>query len=46
MMPLTVVEQAPVPPPSYQRMQAKQGPALSIDALTLVTTLHLLTLCR
>ena len=46
MMPRTVVEQAPVPPPCYQRMQAKQGPALSIDALTLVTTLHLLTLCR
>src|SRR5689334_4003817 len=46
MMPRTVIEQAPVPPPCYQRMQAKQGPALSIDALTLVTTLHLLTLCR
>src|SRR5690349_16404331 len=46
MMPPMIVEQAPVPPPCYQRMQAKQGPALSIDALTLVTTLHLLTLCR
>jgi hypothetical protein len=27
-------------------MQAKQGPALSMNALTLVSTLHLLTLCR
>src|SRR5438094_10676639 len=47
MMPLAVVEhQAPVPPPSYQRAQAKQRPALHLNALTLVTTLHLLTLCR
>jgi len=47
MMPLAVVEhQAPVPPPSYQRAQAKQSPALHMNALTLVTTLHLLTLCR
>src|SRR3954447_22702301 len=46
MMPTIVQEQAPVPPPSYQRMQAKQGPDLHIDALMLVSTLHLLTLCR
>src|SRR3989440_4566523 len=46
MMPPVVKEQAPIPPPSYQRAQAKQGPALHINALTLVTTLHLLTLCR
>jgi hypothetical protein len=47
MMPLAVVErQAPVPPPSYQRGQAKQSPALHMNALTLITTLHLLTLCR
>src|SRR5437763_4628203 len=46
MMPTVVKEQAPVPPPSYQRAQAKQGPALHINALTLVTTLHLLSLCR
>src|SRR5579885_1000001 len=46
MMPTIVQEQAPVPPPSYQRAQAKQGPALHITALTLVTTLHLLALCR
>src|SRR5437588_6479905 len=46
MMPTIVAEQAPVPPPSYQRMQAKQGPDLHINALMLVSTLHLLTLCR
>src|SRR5213075_2674406 len=46
-MPLAVVEQqASGPPPSYQRGQAKQRPALHINALTLVTTLHLLALCR
>ena len=46
MMPTLVKEQAPVPPLCYQRRQAKQGPALHINALTLVTTLHLLSLCR
>ena len=47
MMPLTVTDhQAPVPSPSYQRGQARLGPALHIDALTLVTTLHLLVLCQ
>jgi transposase len=46
MMPPTVKEQAPVPSPAYQRAQARLGPALHIDALRLVTTLHLLTLCR
>src|SRR5438067_7777047 len=46
MMPLIVNEQAPVPPPAYHRAQARLGPALHIDALTLVTTLHLLVLCR
>jgi transposase len=46
MMPIVVKEQAPVPPPSYQRVQAKQRAALHINALTLVTTLHLLNLCR
>jgi len=35
-----------VAPPSYQRAQAWMGPALEINALTLVTTLHLLALCR
>src|SRR5438105_6531993 len=46
MMPTIVTEQAPVPPPAYYRAQARLGPALHIDALTLVRTLHLLTLCR
>src|SRR6266581_7019600 len=45
MLPI-VKEQAPVPPPSFQRAQARLSRALHIDALTLVTTLHLLTLCR
>lgn len=35
--------QAPVPPPSSQRAAAK---ALHLDALTLVTRLHLLEVCR
>jgi hypothetical protein len=43
MMPVPMTHQAPIPPPSYQRAQAK---ALHINALRLVTHLHLLTLCR
>jgi transposase len=46
MMSLALEDQTPVAPPAYQRAQAKQSPALHITALTLVTTLHLLTLCR
>jgi hypothetical protein len=46
MMPLALKDQAPVAPPSYQRAQARLGPALPIDALTLMSMLHLLTLCR
>ena len=46
MTPTTVNEQIPVPPPACHREQARLGPALHIDALTLVTTLHLLALCR
>ena len=46
MMPSVVTEQAPVPPPAYYRAQEGSGPALHIDALSLVRTLHLLTLCR
>jgi transposase len=46
MMPILIKEQAPVPPPCYQRAQARWGRALHIDAQkTLVTTLHLLSLC-
>jgi hypothetical protein len=46
MMPLALENQTPVAPPSYQRAQARMGPALEINALTMVTTLHLLWLCR
>src|SRR5881275_3570361 len=46
MMPVTLESQAPVPPPAYHRMQARLGAALHIDALSLVTSLHLLALCR
>src|SRR3989440_10226554 len=46
MMLASIKEQAPVAPPSFQREQARLSPALHIDALTLVTTLHLLALCR
>jgi hypothetical protein len=46
MMTLIVNEQAPVPPPAYLRAQARLSPALQIDPLTLMKTLHLLALCR
>ncbi len=46
MIPALVNEAAPVPPLAYHRAQTRLGPALHIDALTLVNTLHLLTLCR
>jgi hypothetical protein len=46
MMPTTVNEQIPVPLPAYHREQARLGPALHSDALTLVTALHRLALCR
>jgi hypothetical protein len=46
MMPTLVNEATSVPPPAYHRAQARLGPALHIDALALVNTLHLLTLCR
>ena len=37
----TIEEQAPIPPPSFQREQARLSRALHLNALTLVTTLHL-----
>ena len=46
MMPTHLNNQALVPPPSYHRAQTRQSPALYIDALTLVSTLHLHALCR
>lgn len=42
MAPTLCMNQAPVPPPSYQRTMAT---ALHLDALTLVTRLHLLEVC-
>jgi Transposase DDE domain len=45
-MPTVLSEQAPIPPPAYYREQARLGPDLHLDALTLVRTLHLLALCR
>jgi hypothetical protein len=35
-----------VPPPAYQRAQRACRPPLHLDALTLVTRLHLLRLCQ
>jgi hypothetical protein len=46
MVPRPCVTTVPVPPPSYQRAAAKQPTALHLTALTIVTTLHLLDLCR
>jgi hypothetical protein len=46
MIPAPCATMAPVPPPAYHRAQAKVGPALHVDALSLVSGLHLLTLCR
>ncbi|HEY6407641.1 MAG TPA: hypothetical protein VIY29_09250, partial [Ktedonobacteraceae bacterium] len=46
MTPTHYNDRAPVPPPAYHRMQARQGPALHIDALTIITMLPLLALCR
>lgn len=43
MMPALVNKVAPMPPPAYHYAQAYHGPALHIDALTLVNTLYLLT---
>ena len=45
MVPAPCASTAPVPPPSYHRALAKRASALHIDSLTLVTRLHLLTLC-
>lgn len=46
MVPLPCVTTVPVPPPSYQRAVAKHPTALHLTALAVVTTLHLLDLCR
>ncbi len=46
MIPATCSSTAPVPPPSYHRALGKQPTALHLTALTLVTRLQLLALCR
>lgn len=46
MMLTLIKEQAPIPPPSYQRAQARLKPTLHLDALMLVRTLHVLALCH
>ena len=46
MVPAPCARTVPVPPPAYHRAQTKVGPALHLDALTLVSGLHLLALCR
>ena len=46
MVPVPCPSTAAVPPPSYQRALKKQPSALQVTALTLVTTLPLLDLCR
>jgi hypothetical protein len=43
MAPTRWPDQAPLPLPGYQRILAS---ALRLDALTLVTPLHLLSVCR
>src|SRR5579859_2486968 len=46
MVPALCATTEPVPPPAYTRALAKAPPALHLSALTVVTTLHLLALCR
>ena len=46
MVPAACDDMVPVSPPAYHRAQHQRRPALHIDALTLVTRLHLLSLCQ
>ena len=46
MLPSSSNAQAPVPPAAFHRGHTKQRHPLHMDALTLVTRLHLLALCR
>jgi hypothetical protein len=46
MLPVCLDAQAPVASPAYHRAQQRLGPTVHLDALTLVTRLHLLALCR
>src|SRR5260221_3068923 len=45
MVPAPCEATAPVPPPAYHRAQAQCGPALHLDALTLIGRLHRLAVC-
>jgi len=46
MVPAAYTGEVPVPPPAYHRIQHRRRSTLHLDALTLVTRLHLLSLCR
>ena len=46
MIPVLRSSTVPISPSAYRRAQAKAQPALHLDALTLITRLHLLALCR
>lgn len=46
MVPAPCLPTEPVPPPAYHRARAKRGPRIQVDALTLVSTVHLLALCQ
>ena len=46
MVPTSCSSTVPIPPPTYRRARARAQPPLRLDALTLVTRLHLLALCR
>src|SRR5947209_6525155 len=46
MVPALCATTEPVPPPADTRALAKQPPALHLNALTVVQSLHLLALCR
>jgi len=46
MVPALCQTTAAVPPPADTRALAKQPPALHLNAVTVVQSLHLLTLCR
>jgi hypothetical protein len=46
MIPAPCATTAPVPPPAYHRAQAQVGPALQVEALTVVSRRHLLAVGR
>ncbi len=46
MVPAACTGEVPVPPPAYHRIQHQRRSTLHLDALTLVTRLQLLRLCR